>query len=181
MKTRRNHRNTTTGRRRRVVKQRGQTRNYHHRKGTVSSGRRHKFFKRGGEEPIDPTIMAIVNGVENTVKTKLGFESSENLKLDIERIPYVDQTSQPVTDTPILFDFQGKKIKFVIVKPNSNSNKQSVYVYMYDNSKMTYVLYGKVMVTVSRENMGSYDKSVATAIFNAIDLKPDLQQYKQKQ
>ena len=36
------------GRRRRVVKQqRGQTR-IHHRKKTVSSGRRHKFFKRGG-------------------------------------------------------------------------------------------------------------------------------------
>ncbi len=50
MKTRRNHRKTTTGRHRRVVKQqRGKTHNYHHRKGTVSSGRRHKFFKRGGQ------------------------------------------------------------------------------------------------------------------------------------
>jgi hypothetical protein len=48
MKTRRNHRKTTTGRRKRHVKYRVQTR-IHHRKGTVSSGRRHKFFKRGGE------------------------------------------------------------------------------------------------------------------------------------
>jgi len=52
MKTQRNHRKTTTVRRRRHVKQRVQTR-IHHRKRTVSSGRRHKFFKRGGEPSSD--------------------------------------------------------------------------------------------------------------------------------
>jgi hypothetical protein len=34
------------------------------------------------------------------------------------------------------------------------------------------------MCTVGNENMGSYDKSVATAIFNAINNKRDFQQYK---
>lgn len=51
MKTRRKHRKTTTGRRKRHVKHRVQTR-INHRKGTVSSGRRHKFFKRGGQNPF---------------------------------------------------------------------------------------------------------------------------------
>jgi hypothetical protein len=62
MKTRRNHRKTTNRRRRRHVKQRVQTR-FHHRKGTVSSGRRHKFFKRGGE-PLDDNLSNITKFVE---------------------------------------------------------------------------------------------------------------------
>lgn len=181
MKTRRNHRKTTTGRHRRVVKQqRGKTHNYHHRKGTVSSGRRHKFFKRGGEPPIDPTIQAIIDGVENTVKTKLGLTSDDKLKLVVERISYDDQTSRPITSTPLLFHFQDKKIKFVIVAPLPNSILQSVYIYMYDTSEMKYILYGKVMVTIGIDNMGSYHESVSTVIFNAINSKPDFQQYKQK-
>jgi hypothetical protein len=49
MKTLRNRRKTTTGRRRRVIKQQRVQTRIHHRKETVSSGRRHKFFKRGGE------------------------------------------------------------------------------------------------------------------------------------
>ena len=180
MKTRRNHRKTTNSRRRRVVKQqRGQTR-IHYRKGTVSSGRRHRFFKRGGEPVVDPTIKAIVDGIETTVKTKLEIGSDVNLKLDVDLISYDDNSSIPTTSTPLLFDFQGKKIKFVIVKLKSNSN-QSVYIYMYDTSEMKYILYGKVMVTIDKNNMGSYYPDVATAIFNAINLKPDLQQYKQKQ
>lgn len=49
MKTRRNHRKTTTGRRKRHVKQQRVQTRINHRKGAVSTGRRHKFFKRGGQ------------------------------------------------------------------------------------------------------------------------------------
>ena len=177
MKTRRNHRKTTTGRRRRHVKQRVQTR-FHHRKGTVSSGRRHKFFKRGGqppiEPPIDPTIKMIVDGVENTVKTNFGLTSNNtSLKLGVERI-----SSKPlkvITDTPIVFEIDSKQINFVIVEPNRNSSEQSVYVYLDDE------IYGRVSIITTDGPRNSYDKSIATIIFNAINLKPDLQQYKQKQ
>jgi hypothetical protein len=185
MKTRRNHRKTTTGRRRRHVKHRVQTR-IHHRKGTVSSGRRHKFFKRGGEpvinsvinsviDPvIDPTIKILVDGVENTVKTNFGIPSDDkSLKLGVEQ-----NSSKPlkvITATPIVFKIDGKQIDFVIVEPNQNSDQQSVYVYLDDR------IYGRVTITTPRGTQNSYDKSIATIIFIALNTKPDYQKYKQKQ
>ena len=66
MKTRRNHRKTTNRRRRRHVKQRVQTR-FHHRKGTVSSGRRHKFFKRGGQPFTTPVSRQFGTYAEDSI------------------------------------------------------------------------------------------------------------------
>jgi hypothetical protein len=66
MKTRRNHRKTTNRRRRRHVKQRVQTR-FHHRKGTVSSGQRHKFFKRGGQPFTTPVSRQFGTYAEDSI------------------------------------------------------------------------------------------------------------------
>lgn len=177
MKTRRNHRKTTTGRRKRHVKYRVQTR-INHRKGTVSSGRRHKFFKRGGQpvidSTIDPTIKMLVDGVENTVKTKFGLTTNDiSLKLGVEQNS--SKPSKDITSTPIVLNIDDKRIKFVIVEPNPNSNQQSVYIYLDDR------IYGRVTIITPGGTHNSYDEFIAKIIFNCINLKPDYQNYKQKQ
>ncbi len=180
MKTRRNHRKTTNSRRRRVVKQqRGQTR-IHYRKGTVSSGRRHKFFKRGGEPviepPIDPTIKMIVDDVENMVKTNFG----SNLSLTVELVTYLDEKQfEKIPNKSVIFAIHSKKIQFRILQ--QAPGKQSVYIDLDDPTKMSVGIYGRIMVTIGTDNYGSYHPTFADAIFDAINLKPDLQQYKQKQ
>ena len=162
MKTRRNHRKTTMGRRRRVVKQqRGKTHNYHHRKGTVSSGRRHKFFKRGGAS-IDDIINTFIVGIEPSVKSAIG----NNIKLTTENV--YDNPSNDTIDKPIERIVNDTQIKFVIVKPISNSSKQSVYIYVYNPTTMKYELQKKIMITNGNDNMGSYYPDVATAIFDAL-------------
>ncbi len=178
MKTYRNHRNRT-GRHKRYVKHRVQTR-INHRKGVVSSRRRHKFFKRGGwgegEQPIDPTIKMLVDDVQDTVKTKIGLNSNDTFKLGVKQfIEPSPSSSSIVSHYPTEFTIDDKTIKFVIVKPNLKSNMQSVYIYLNDN------LYGNVTIIINNTNMDSYDENYAIIIFNAINLKHDYQDYKQKQ
>jgi hypothetical protein len=187
MKTRRNHRKTTTGRRRRHVKHRVQTR-INHRKGTVSSGRRHKFFKRGGEpvinpviDPvIDPTIKMLVDGVENTVKTNLGFDSNDRLSLTVDLVNYLDETNfKKIQDRSVIFDIDSKTIQFRILE--QTPGEQSVYIDLYNPGTMKFDVYGRIMMITSEKNNGSYHPTVADAIFNALNTKPDFLKYKQKQ
>ena len=56
----------------------------------------------------------------------------------------------------------------MIVKPISNSSKQSVYIYVYNPTTMKYELQKKIMITNGNDNMGSYYPDVATAIFDAL-------------
>ena len=161
MKTRRNHRKTTTGRRRRVVKQqRGQTR-IHHRKKTVSSGRRHKFFKRGGEPQLDEIINKILEKIQISVKSSIGINISLTTD-DVYEVP--DKMVEPIEMT-----VNGKQIKFVIVQPKSSSIMQSVYIYVYKPETLKYELQKKIMLVVNNKaHHGSYFSDVATAIFNAL-------------
>jgi hypothetical protein len=159
------------------VKHRVQTR-INHRKGVVSSRRRHKFFKRGGwgegEQPIDSTIKMLVDGVQNTVKTNIGLNSNDTFELGVKQ--FIEPSSSSiVSHYPTEFTIDDKTIKFVIVKPNTKSIMQSVYIYLNDK------LYGNVTIIINNTNMDSYDEEYATIIFNAINLKPDYKDYKQKQ
>jgi hypothetical protein len=191
MKTRRNYRKTTTGRRKRHVKYRVQTR-INHRRGTVSSGRRHKFFKRGGEpvinpvinpviDPvIDPTIKMLVDGVENTVKTKLGFNSDAILDLAVDRVYSIQENNfKIIPNRSVIFEIDSKKISFRNLE--EAPGKQSVYIDLYNPETMKFDVYGRIMVTIGKENMGSYFRDVAEAIFLALNTKRDYEKYKQKQ
>jgi hypothetical protein len=176
MKTYRNHRNRT-GRHKRYVKHRVQTRINHKKRRTIS-GRRHKFFKRGGwgegEQPIDRTIKTLVDGVQNTVKRNIDLNSNDTFELGVKQ--FIEPSSSSIElHNPTEFTIDDKTIKFVIVKPNLKSNMHSVYIYLNDK------LYGNVTIIINNTNMDSYDKDYARFIFNAINLKPDYEDYKKKQ
>jgi hypothetical protein len=46
---------------------------------------------------------------------------------------------------------------------------------------MKFDVYGRIMMITSEKNNGSYHPTVADAIFNALNTKPDFLKYKQKQ
>jgi hypothetical protein len=163
MKTRRNHRKTTTGRRKSHVKHRVQTR-INHRKGTVSSGRRDKFFKRGGATQ-DEIINKILKDIEPSVKLVIG-----DITLTTDNV--YDKPNNETIDTPIEMFVNNTRIKFVIVKPTSESIKQSVYIYVYNPETINYKLQKKIMIISGKDNMGSYYPDVATAIFDALKKRP---------
>lgn len=144
-----------------MKKQRGQTR-FHHRKRTVSSGRRDIFFKRGGAK-LDDIIGRFIAEIEPSVKIAIG----NNIKLTTENV--YDNPSNDKIVEPIVRSVNDTQIKFVIVKPISNSNKQSVYIYVYNPTTMKYELQKKIMIINGSDNMGSYFSDVATVIFNALN------------
>ena len=92
MKTYRNHRNRT-GRHKRHVKHRVQTR-INHRKGVVSSRRRHKFFKRGGQHGTyrngNSTTSILVEPLTQLNQDRINTENAakEKEKQDAEKINY---------------------------------------------------------------------------------------------
>lgn len=129
MKTRRNHRKTTNSRRRRVVKQqRGQTRIYH-RKGTVSSGRRHKFFKRGGQFGRYHNSTLNINSVyvaplsQNEIDTREKAEAAaaaqaEKVSQEAAKLNYpeVDAFVQNIKKTTFVTQYLGDTVQFSILK-----------------------------------------------------------------
>ena len=118
----------------------------------------------------------IVDGVENTVKTNFG----SNLSLTVELVTYLDEKQfEKIPNKSVIFAIQSKKIQFRILQ--QAPGKQSVYIDLDNPTKMSVGIYGRIMVTIGTGNYGSYHPKFADAIFDAINLKPDLQQYKQKQ
>jgi hypothetical protein len=125
MKTRRNHRHkTTTGRRKRHVKHRVQTR-INHRKGTVSSGRRHKFLKRGGTTPFDrgdttskfgtydngsriPSLSQINIDKEEEAKTAAAKAAAEAAKPIEQNYPDVDEFVNKINAVYVSGFFESK-------------------------------------------------------------------------
>lgn len=174
MKTQRNHRKTTTSRRRRHVKHRVQTR-IHYRKGTVSSGRRHKFFKRGGAASLDDIINTFIVGIEPSVEATIRYGK---INLTVERIYAAPVNLQATGDPPdLIINIDNIKIKFVTLAPTIKSQSQSVYIYYHDG-KLEYTIYGRIMLVVNNAHHGSYFTDVAKAIFDALK---QYKQYKQKQ
>jgi hypothetical protein len=158
MKTRRNHRKTTNSRRRRVVKQqRGQTR-IHYRKGTVSSGRRHKFFKRGGQHPpvcveenLDTDILKLVQ----RVKTEYGLHCT------VECVHDTTGLYTPLkNNVPLDITSSNKKIRFRILE--KSPGVQSVYIYNL-NGVNEYV-YGRVIMIHGEKNIFTYHPDIAGEI-----------------
>ena len=162
MKTRRNHRKTTTGRHRRVVKQqRGKTHNYHHRKGTVSSGRRHKFFKRGGQFTSYRTGYSSID--RSTAPT---YKKLTNI-WDADK-PF--NPDKPVDDTLSIIKLFVEGITPVNVPVNRNG--AMFYIDFAGNTVVIYVdgvRYGYVMVKLNgieydESNRGIYNIGVSRAI-----------------
>jgi hypothetical protein len=120
------------------VKQRGQTRNYHNRKGTVSSGRRHKFFKRGGEPFPNTQIFdtqtsrqfgTYDNGryiqslsqnrydqIQKTQAAAAAQAEKDSQEAAILNYPEVDQFVQNIKTTRFVTGYLGDNVKFSILK-----------------------------------------------------------------
>jgi hypothetical protein len=152
-----------------------QTRRRHRQRCQRASVRRIRKIQRGG---ADDAIKAIVEGIEISVVKKALIQVEIIVPPGNPTVTLtVEQTNTPpsnkISKTPVSLILDGK-IDFFIVEPTSGSKLQSVYIYLNDN------IYGRVMIVVNGNNMGSYDSLVATAIFNAINNKPDLQRYKIK-
>ena len=121
----------------------------------------------------------LVDGVQNTVKTKLWFESYEKLDLAVDRVYSIQENNfKIIPNRSVIFEIDSKKIRFRNLE--QAPGKQSVYIDLYNPSTMAFDVYGRIMMITS-ENNGTYHPSVADAIFLALDTKPDYQKYKQKQ
>jgi hypothetical protein len=157
MKTRRNHRKTTMGRRRRVVKQRVQTR-INHRKGTVSSGRRHKFFKRGGQHPpvcVEANLDTDILNLVQRVKTQY------ELPCTVECVHDTTGLYTPIiNNVPLDITSSNKKIRFRILE--KSPGVQSVYIYNL-NGVNEYV-YGRVIMIHGEKNIFTYNPYIAGEI-----------------
>ena len=133
--------------------------------------RRLRKIQRGG---ADETIDAIVNGIEiSGIKTALVsfVEPSDNVTLMVDEIT----TENVIPTSPVSFTFGNKKIEFFIATPPGNQGLSQRFVYIFLNNN----LYGRIMLVINKTKINdSYHESVATAIFNAINKKPDIQQYK---
>lgn len=139
MKTRRNHRKTTNSRRRRVIKQQRVQTRIHHRKKTVNSGRRHKFFKRGGQIQIQNKIFntettrkfggygnnsIFVPSLEQINRDQIDSknDAAENAARDAARkaeeigYPDVDQFVSNANTTNVSTVVEFENIKFIVKK-----------------------------------------------------------------
>jgi hypothetical protein len=148
-----------------VKQQRGQTR-IHHRKGTVSSGRRHKFFKRGGQNPpgcveanLDTDILKLVE----SVKTQYELPCTVECVHDIGRLYTPTKNNVPLD----IITSSNKKIRFRILE--KSPGVQSVYIYNM-NGVNEYV-YGRVIMINGKENIGTYHPDIAGEILIALKSK----------
>jgi hypothetical protein len=154
-------------------KQTKRRRQRQNKRASVRHGRvqRLRKIQRGG---ADDDVVNIVESIQSDVKSAL--VTNEIAVDDTDVTLSVDSADHNIScqnNISVTFKIKSKNIKFCIVTlPNSST--QSVYIYLNDK------LHGRVMCTVGKNNMGSYHKLVATAIFNAINNKRDFQQYKTK-
>jgi len=142
-------------------KQTRRRRQRQHKRASVRHGRvrRLRKIQRGG----DGTVDAMVNGITIT--------NYDNATLTVDKIT----TNNVNRISPASFTIDNKKIDFFIAEPPGGQGLTQRFVYIFLDDKP----YGRIMLVINGTKYNdSYDKSVATAIFNAINNKRDFQQYK---
>jgi len=150
-----------------VKQQRGQTR-FHHRKGTVTSGRRHKFFKRGGEPSPNTRIFdtqtsrkfgTYDNGTylqslsqirDDQIQKAQDAAAAQAKQLEekaaILNYPEVDQFVQNIKTSRFVTGYLGDNVKFSILKL---PQKRFSYSDVKDNKKQIPVNINGAMFYVS--------------------------------
>ena len=119
-----------------------------------ASVRHIRKIQRGGEPDTDTD--AFVKSIQLP-------EFMSGVTLSVEEVyTKPDRFIPDNRKTPVTITKNNKKIEFFIVAPKPLSNQQSIYIYI--NEK----LHGRVMITVGKDNMGSYNSETSDAIFLAI-------------